>query len=112
MSESAALKCGCFSGQIAVSVVKAGQVQDGAATSCVQREISVFYATNGPFWQIDLLPFCLSVSFEEMILPRLKSSILQVKLPLESISKKTLYSWLVNLPHTDKISTQSFLRKI
>ena len=53
----------------AVSVVKAGHVQDGPATSCVQREISV--ATNRSFWQIDLLPFCLSVSLEEMILPRL-----------------------------------------
>ena len=29
-------------------------------------------ATNGPFWQIDLLAFCLS---EEMILACLKSSI-------------------------------------
>ena len=33
---------------------------------------------NGPFWQINLLPFCLSASFEEMIQPRLKSSILVV----------------------------------
>ena len=34
----------------AVSVVKAGHVQDGAATSCVQREIPVsVLATNGPF---------------------------------------------------------------
>ena len=31
---------------------------------------------KGPFWQIDLLP--LSVSVEETILPRLKSSILVV----------------------------------
>ena len=47
----------------AVSVVKAGHVQDGAATSCVEREISVFS------------------SYE-----RYSSSILQVKLLLESIS--------------------------
>ena len=33
-----------------VSVVKAGHVQDGAPTSHVQREISIFMATNGPFW--------------------------------------------------------------
>ena len=62
----------------AVSVIKAGHVQDGATTNSIQREVSVFMATNGNFWQIDLLPFCLSVSFEEMILPRLKSSILLV----------------------------------
>ena len=34
----------------AVSVVR---VQDGAATSCVRREISVSVATNGSFWQMD-----------------------------------------------------------
>ena len=39
----------------AISVVKAGHVQDRAATSCVQRGISAFTATNGPFWQMDLL---------------------------------------------------------
>ena len=62
-----------------VSVVKAGLVQDGAATSCIQREISVFsYVYEQVFWQIDLLPFCLSVSLEEMILPHLKSCILVV----------------------------------
>ena len=72
-----------------VSVVKAGHVQDGATTSCVQ-------SYERAFWQMDLLPFCLSIRFEEMILPRLKSSsILQVKLPQESILKKALYSWLV-----------------
>ena len=32
---------------------------------CTKRDKS----TNEPFWQINLLPFCLSVSFEEMILP-------------------------------------------
>ena len=58
----------------AVSVVEAGHVQDRAATSCVQREISVFMA----FCRIISLPFCLSVSFEEIILPHLKSSILVV----------------------------------
>ena len=31
----------------AVSVVKAGHVQDGAATSCVQREISVLWLRTG-----------------------------------------------------------------
>ena len=55
----------------AVSVIKAGHVQDGATTSSIQRKM----AMNG---QIDLLPFCLTVSFEEMILPRLKNSILVV----------------------------------
>ena len=59
----------------AVSVVKAGRVKDGAAISCVQREISVFMSTNEPFWQINLLPFCLSVSFEEMILPSGKKAV-------------------------------------
>ena len=62
----------------AVSVIKAGHVQDGATTSSIQREISVFMATNGNFWQIDLLPFCLSASFEEMTLPCLKNIILVV----------------------------------
>ena len=33
----------------AVSVVKAGHVQAGAATSCVQREISVFYSYEMEF---------------------------------------------------------------
>ena len=33
----------------AVSDVKAGHVQDGAATSCVQREISVFYGYERAF---------------------------------------------------------------
>ena len=33
----------------AVSVVKACHVQDGAATSCVQREISVFYGYKRAF---------------------------------------------------------------
>ena len=65
-------------------------VQDGAAASCVPREISVFMPTNGLFRQINLLPFCLSAS---MILPGLKS--LQVKMLLESTLKKALYSWLV-----------------
>ena len=37
----------------AVSVVKVNRVQDGAATSCVCREISVSVANNGSFWQID-----------------------------------------------------------
>ena len=59
-----------------ISVVKADRIQDGTATSCVCREISVSVATNRPFWQIDLLPFCLTVCFGKMILPRLKSSIL------------------------------------
>ena len=59
----------------AVSVVKANHVQDGATTSRVCREISVSMATNGPFWQNDLLPLCLSVGFGKMILPRLTSSI-------------------------------------
>ena len=31
-----------------ISVVMAGHVQDGAATSRVRREISVFIATNRP----------------------------------------------------------------
>ena len=35
----------------AISVVKADHAQDGAATSCVRREISVFVATIGAFWQ-------------------------------------------------------------
>ena len=35
----------------AISVVKADHVQDGATTSCVRREISVFVATIGAFWQ-------------------------------------------------------------
>ena len=40
----------------AISVVKAGYVQDGAATSCVQREIPVsVLATNGPFWFVTFL---------------------------------------------------------
>ena len=62
-----------------VSVVKVGHLQDGATTSCIHKEIlSRFMSTNRPFWQIDLLLFCLRVSFEEMILPCLKSSILVV----------------------------------
>ena len=56
--------------------LKTNCVQDGAATSCIRREISVSVATNGPFWQINLLPFCLAVSFGKMILLHLKSSIL------------------------------------
>ena len=43
-------------------------VQDRAATSCVQRDISVFYGYR-PFWEIDVLLFCLSISFEVVILP-------------------------------------------
>ena len=39
----------------AVSVVKADHVHDGASTSHVCRKISVTMATNGSFWQIDLL---------------------------------------------------------
>ena len=42
-----------------VSVVKANRVRNGAATSRAQREVSVSAAKNAPFWQIDLLPFCL-----------------------------------------------------
>ena len=60
----------------AVSVVKANHVHDRGITSHVRKEISVSVTTNVPFWQIDLLPFCLTVKFEEMILPRLKSGIL------------------------------------
>ena len=56
------------------------------ATSHVQRGKSVSVATNGPFWQIDLLPFCLTVSYGKLILPSRTSSILdrilQVKSPL------------------------------
>ena len=59
----------------AVSVVKASHIQDGATTSCVQRQRSVFMAMNGPFWPADLLPF---LSFEKIILPCLNSSILVV----------------------------------
>ena len=33
----------------AVSVVKANHIQDGAATNCAQRDISVFMATTGLF---------------------------------------------------------------
>ena len=84
----------------AISVVKAGHVQGGATKLCVQRVISVFMATNRPLWQINLLPFCLSVSFEEMILPRLKCNILVHVVFCKSIAagvylKKALYSWLV-----------------
>lgn len=46
-----------------VSVVKADHVQAGP-----QREISVSVAINGPFWHIDLLPFCWTVSCEKVIL--------------------------------------------
>ena len=54
----------CLLRLIYVSVVKANHVQDGAAASRVQREVSVFIAlTNEPFWQNDLLVFCLRVSF-------------------------------------------------
>ena len=73
MSESAASPGKSLFGKAlscAVSVVKAGQVQDGATTSCVQRQRSVFMAMNSPFWPVDLLPF---LSFEEIILPCLKS---------------------------------------
>ena len=83
----------------AVSVVKAGQVQDGATTSCVQRQRSVFMAMNGPFWPVDLLPF---LSFEEILLPRLKSSTLVV------FAAGALY---YNLLHMEKISAQSFFTK-
>ena len=58
----------------AVSVVKAGHVQDGAATSRVQREISVFYGYERAFLANRFVTFL----FEEMILPHLKSSILVV----------------------------------
>jgi len=58
MSESVALKLVAASpGKLlfgkallcAVSVVMAGHVQDGAATSCVQREVSVFMAMSRRF---------------------------------------------------------------
>ena len=51
----------------AVSVVKASRVQDGAATSCVRREIS------GPFLSNRFVTFLFECKFEEMILPCLKS---------------------------------------
>ena len=84
MSESTALKwlllrancCLVKLYSCAVSVVKVGNVQDRAATSCVQREISVFMAMNEPWGQIDVSHLCLSVSFKELTLQRLKSSIL------------------------------------
>ena len=77
MSASAALKCMAASpgkalfGTVllcAVSVVKADHVRRSRYKLCTKT-------TNGPFWQIN---FRLSVSFEEMILSRLKSSILVV----------------------------------
>ena len=71
MSENAALKCGCFSGQIAVgkalscavSVVKAGDVQDGAATSCVQKEISAFYGYERAFFANRFVTFLFECKF-------------------------------------------------
>ena len=56
----------------AVSVVKADRIKTELLQ--VQMEISVSVATNRLLWQIDLLPFCLTVSFRKMILPRLKTS--------------------------------------
>ena len=44
----------------------------------VYKERRVCFMATGLFGKINLLPFCLSVSFEVMILPRLKSSILVV----------------------------------
>ena len=52
----------------AVSVVKAGHVQDRAATSCVQREISVLVWVQ-PFLANRFVT--LLVSYKVMILPRL-----------------------------------------
>ena len=43
-------KPSCGKSSCAISIAKAGHVPDGAATSCVQREISIFVATHGPFW--------------------------------------------------------------
>ena len=77
-SEMAASPCKSLFGKAllcAVSVLK-GNVQDKAATSCVQREISVFMTIYERAFLLP--PFCSSVSFEEMMVPRLKSSILVV----------------------------------
>ena len=52
-----------------VSVVKADRVQDGAATNCVRREISVSVATNGPFGK----SICYLSTFGKLILAPLKS---------------------------------------
>ena len=43
-----------------ISVAKFNHVQDIAGTSHVRREMC-FYGYQWAFWQIDLLPFCLSV---------------------------------------------------
>ena len=59
----------------ATSVVKAVVVLKMEPLQVVYKEISVFMSTNEPFWQINLLPFCLSVSFEEMILPSGKKTV-------------------------------------
>ena len=42
----------------AISVLNADHAQDGAATSHVRREISVFVATEGPFWFVTFLFEC------------------------------------------------------
>ena len=59
-----------------------------------------------------LLPFCLSVSFEEMTLPHLKSSILVVFYKSNCLWSLFLRQLCIlgqyNLLHMDKISAQSF----
>ena len=60
--------------------------------------------------------FLLDCTFGKMILLCLKSSIppqfCKLNSRLESSSKKALYSWLVNLPHTDKEVYKAFYGKI
>ena len=47
----------------AVSVLKAGRVQDGAATSCVRREISVFIGYERAFLGNQFVTFLFECTF-------------------------------------------------
>ena len=46
-----------------VSVVKTSHVQDGAATSCVQREITVFYSYKRDFMANPFVTFLFECKF-------------------------------------------------
>ena len=46
-----------------VSVVKASHVQDGATTSCVQREISVFHGYEWAFLANQFVTFLFECKF-------------------------------------------------
>ena len=79
-----------------VSVIKADRFQGGAATNHVRREVSLFVWLPTALFSKSI---CYLSTFVKMILAPLKSIpagfFELIKLSLECISKKALYSWLV-----------------